>query len=191
MLHHIIASFRIALHHTSCRISSKIVEKESCFFQNMQCMEQCAGAQSVPSAIIILHAKKIFIDNNNIQQLYCRRALSLRSMKRRKVFFRRRLKNGMYANFMHRKEIDYINIHIDIQCLTHIRILHFPNTTFLKYTRIQSSFNIFSVASFRSLSTASSTASSVILIVSNAALMAGSASRSYALGGSESSAAVK
>jgi hypothetical protein len=27
MLHHITASFRIALHHTSCRISSKILEK--------------------------------------------------------------------------------------------------------------------------------------------------------------------
>jgi hypothetical protein len=36
MLHHIIASFRIALHHTSCRISNKIVEKERCFFQNMR-----------------------------------------------------------------------------------------------------------------------------------------------------------
>jgi hypothetical protein len=29
-------------------------------------MEQCAGAQSVPSAIIILHAKKIFVDKNII-----------------------------------------------------------------------------------------------------------------------------
>jgi hypothetical protein len=46
------------------------------------------------------------------------------------VFFRRRLKNGMYANFMHRKEIYYINIHIDIQCLTR------TNVTFLSYTKI-------------------------------------------------------
>jgi hypothetical protein len=92
----------------------------------------------------------------------------------------------MYANFMHRKEIHYINIHIDIQCLTHVRILHFPNTTFLKYTKIQSSFMIFSAASFRSLLTASSTASSAILIVSSAAFMAGSASRSNGSGGGES-----
>jgi hypothetical protein len=77
-------------------------------------MEQCAGAQSVPSAIII------FVDNNIIQQLCYRRALSLRSMKRREGVFGRRLKNGMYTNFMHRKEIYYINIHIDIQCLTHV-----------------------------------------------------------------------
>jgi hypothetical protein len=97
----------------------------------------------------------------------------------------------MHANFMHYKEIYYINIHTDIQCLTHIQILHFPNTTFLKYTRIRSSFNIFSAASFRSLSTASSTASSAILIVSNAAFMAGSTSGSYGSGGGESSAAVK
>jgi hypothetical protein len=40
-------------------------------------MEQCAGAQSVPSAIIILQVKKIFVDNNVIQQLYYRRALFL------------------------------------------------------------------------------------------------------------------
>jgi hypothetical protein len=50
--------------------------------------------------------------------------------------FCRRLKNGMYANFMHRKEIYYINIHIDIQCLTHVQILNFPNVTFLNYTKI-------------------------------------------------------
>jgi hypothetical protein len=50
-------------------------------------MEQCARAQSVPLAIIILHAKKIFVDNNIIQQLYYRRALSLRSMKRMEGVF--------------------------------------------------------------------------------------------------------
>jgi hypothetical protein len=97
----------------------------------------------------------------------------------------------MYANFMHHKEIYYIKIHTDIQCLTHIRILHFSNTTFLKYTRIQSSFNIFSATSFRSLLTALSTASSAILIVSNVAFMAGSASGSYGSGGGESSAVGK
>jgi hypothetical protein len=84
----------------------------------------------------------------------------------------------MYANFMHRKEMYYINVYIDIQYLTHLRILHSPNTIFLKYTIIQSSFKIFSAASFSSLLTASSTASSAIFIVSNAAFMAGSASGS-------------
>jgi hypothetical protein len=154
-------------------------------------MKQCAGAQNTPSTIIILHAKKIFIDNNIIQQLCYRRALSLRSIKKGKVFFRRRLKNGMNANFMHRKEIYYINIHIDIQCLTHVRILHFPDTIFLKCTRIQSSFKFFSAASCNNLLIALSTASLAILIVSNAAFMAGSASGSYGSGGSDSSAEVK
>jgi hypothetical protein len=32
--------------------------------------------------------------------------------KEGKVFFRRRLKNGMCVNFMHHKEIYYINLHI-------------------------------------------------------------------------------
>ena len=82
----------------------------------------------------------------------------------------------MYANFMHHKEIYYINIHIDIQYLTHVRILHLPNTTFLKYTRSQSSFKIFSATSFSSLLTTSSMTSSAIFIVSNAAFMAGLAS---------------
>jgi hypothetical protein len=73
-----------------------------------------------------------------------------------------------------------LRLHIDIQCLTHVQILHFPNATFLNYTKIQSSFKIFSAASFRSLLKASSTASSAILIVSSVVFMAGSASRSYA-----------
>ena len=46
--------------------------------------------------------------------------LSLRSMdlflyeawKEGKVFFHRRLKNGMYISFMHHKEINYNNLHI-------------------------------------------------------------------------------
>jgi hypothetical protein len=37
---------------------------------------------------------------------------SLRSMKRRKDVFCRRLKNGMYVSFMHRREINYNNLHI-------------------------------------------------------------------------------
>jgi hypothetical protein len=46
-------------------------------------MKQCVGAQSNPSAITILYARKIFVDKNIMQQLCYRRALSLRSMKRR------------------------------------------------------------------------------------------------------------
>jgi hypothetical protein len=59
------------------------------------------------------------------------------------------------------------------------------------YTRIQSSFNIFSAALFSILLTASSTASSAILIVSNDPLIAGSTSGSYGSGSGESSVVVK
>jgi hypothetical protein len=50
-------------------------------------MKQCAGAQSTPLAVIILHAKKVFVDNNIIQQMCYRMALSLRSIKRREGVF--------------------------------------------------------------------------------------------------------
>ena len=65
------------------------------------------------------------------------------------------------------------------------------NTTFLKGTRIQSSFRIFSAASFNNFLTASSTASSAIFIVCNVAFMTGPASGSYGSGGGDSSAEVK
>jgi hypothetical protein len=45
---------------------------------------------------------------------------SLRSMKRREGVFRRRLKNGMCANFMHRKEMNYNNLHIRFKA-THVK----------------------------------------------------------------------
>jgi hypothetical protein len=83
--YHRISSYSITSYIMS--LSSKIVQKESCFFQNMRWMKQCAGAQSTPSAIIILHAKKISVDNNIIQQLCYRRALSLQSMKIREGVF--------------------------------------------------------------------------------------------------------
>jgi hypothetical protein len=42
--------------------------------------------------------------------------------KKGRCFFVEGSKNGMYANFMHRKEIYYINVHIDIQCLISMHI---------------------------------------------------------------------
>jgi hypothetical protein len=44
--------------------------------------------------------------------------------KEGKVFFRRRLKNGMYVSFMHRKEINYNNLHIRSK-VTHIKYYSF------------------------------------------------------------------
>jgi hypothetical protein len=107
-------------------------------------------------------------------------------MKRREGVFSPKAQNGTYTNFTHRKEIYYINIHTNIRCSTYIQILHFlvhKNSVFLQY--------LLDDPSFRNLSTASSTSSLAILIVSNTSFMAGSASRLYGSGGGESSAAVK
>jgi hypothetical protein len=77
ILHHIITSFRIALHHTSCRISSKIVRKKVVAFKNMRRMRQCVGAQSAPSAIIILHAPRKFLMTTIICKSYAKEGLFL------------------------------------------------------------------------------------------------------------------
>jgi hypothetical protein len=96
ILHHIITSFRIALHHTSYRISKKIMQKEKSCSKNIQwIMKQCAEAQSIPSADTILHNREIFVSNVIIQQPWksMRYSInrggnfSLRSMKRRECVF--------------------------------------------------------------------------------------------------------
>jgi hypothetical protein len=43
-------------------------------------------------------------------------------MKRREGVFSPKAKNGMYADFMHHKEIYYINVHINIKCLARTNI---------------------------------------------------------------------
>jgi hypothetical protein len=91
--HRIIISFRITLHHTLHRIKGTKNEYEAKLRQ-MLCQNEN-----------VLREIQFY-------QTCHRRALSLRSMKKGKVFFRRRLKNGMCANFTHRKEIHYNNLHI-------------------------------------------------------------------------------
>jgi hypothetical protein len=73
----------------------------------------------------------------------------------------------------------------------HNRAVHKNSTSVFIYKVCSSSFRIFSAASFKSLFTASSTASFVILITSRAPFRAGSASGSYGSGEGESSAAPK
>jgi hypothetical protein len=62
---------------------------------------------------------------------------SLRNIKRREgVFFAEGSKTGKYIDFMHRKEIYYINIHTNVRCSTHTQILHFlvhKNLVFFQY----------------------------------------------------------
>jgi hypothetical protein len=97
ILHHIIISFRITLHHTLYCINKKIVQKKKCSSGNIQwILKQCAEAQGIPSADTILHNREIFVSNVIIQQSWqsMRYSInkggnfSLRSMKRREgVFF--------------------------------------------------------------------------------------------------------
>jgi hypothetical protein len=84
------------LHHTSYRISEKVVEKEKCSFENIYwIVKECAEAQSISSTDIFLHSKEIFVSNIIIQQLWksmwysINRGgnLSLQSMKRREGVF--------------------------------------------------------------------------------------------------------
>ena len=137
--HHTITSFRIALHHTSYRIGNKVVEGEEMLLSKylMNYGTMCRSTKYNLWQIKIYTPRK----SSSTKILYKSCGIegvifSLRSMKRREGVFRRRLKNAMYTNFMHRKEIYYINIHTNVQCLTHIQILHFlvhKNSVFFQY----------------------------------------------------------
>jgi hypothetical protein len=68
ILHHIITSYRIALHHTTYSINEEIVEKEKRSFDNIYwIMKERAEAQSIPSVDIFLHSREIFVSNIIIQ----------------------------------------------------------------------------------------------------------------------------
>jgi hypothetical protein len=57
-------------------------------------------AQDMLSVDIFLYMKLMFI-SSDIRRIF----------KKGRCFFRQQLKNGTYADFMHHKEIYYINIH--------------------------------------------------------------------------------
>jgi hypothetical protein len=107
------------------------------------------------------------------------------------VFFCPWLKNGTYDSFTLHKEIYYTMRYKVDNFFLHNRAVHKNSTSVFIYKVYSSSFKIVSVASFRSLFTASSTASFAILITSRAPFRAGSTSGSYGSGGGESSAAPK
>jgi hypothetical protein len=96
-------------------------------------MEQRAEAQSIPSADKILHTKEIFVDNDIIQKLWHRRGdlFFAKHEKKERCFFAKGSKNGMYTNFMHHKEIYYINIHVE-----YLMFDSYTNTTFPSKTKI-------------------------------------------------------
>jgi hypothetical protein len=120
MLHHIIASFRISLHHTSYRIRQQNCEEGKILDEWNNILKH----KRVPSAVVILHARKDFADNNIIQQLWHRWGdfFFVKHEKKGRCFFAEGSKNGMYTTFMRHKEIYYINKHI--RCSIHTQMLH-------------------------------------------------------------------
>jgi hypothetical protein len=121
ILHHIITSFRIALHHTSYCINGTRIEYEANLRHMLHQNEK-----------VLRH--EVSFGKYNFNSLDTRRDLSLQSMgiflyevwiffftkheNKGRYFFRRRLKNGMCVNFMHRKEINCNNLHIQFN-ITH------------------------------------------------------------------------
>jgi hypothetical protein len=98
-LHHIIASFHIILHHTSYRINDKNIGYEANLRQKFI---EWKGAE----------ARSKLRETQSYHICHRRGILLYETWKEGKVFFRRRLKNGMCVNFMHRKEIYYNNLHV-------------------------------------------------------------------------------
>jgi hypothetical protein len=111
ILHHIITSFRITLHHTSYFINGTRIEYEA----NLQHM--------LPQNENVLRHEVSFGKYSFIS-LVTRRDLFLNEARKEgKVFFRRRIKNGMCVSFMHRKEMNYNNLHIRLN-ITYIKMSH-------------------------------------------------------------------
>jgi hypothetical protein len=71
-------------------------------------MEKNVTAQDVPLTDILYYMKLTFV-NNGIRKIL----FFAKHEKKGRCFFRQRLKDGMYEDFMHRKEIYYINVHIN------------------------------------------------------------------------------
>ena len=101
------------------------------------------------------------------------------------MFFRRRLKNGMCANFTHRKEIYYSNLHVSI--VPYIVRYSYNKVTKYYYNEVYSSLRIFSAASFNNLSTTSSIIEFARLITSSASFISRSARGLYGSGSGDSS----
>jgi hypothetical protein len=99
ILHHIITSFRITLHHTSYCIKGTRIEYEANLRQMLRQNEN-----------VLMH--EVSFGKYKFIRLVPRRNLFTKHEKEGKVFFCRRLKNGMCVSFMHHKEINYNNLHI-------------------------------------------------------------------------------
>jgi hypothetical protein len=110
ILHHTIITYRIASHHTSSCIRKRLRRKKGdlSFTNTCRIAKECDMPQHIFSADITYYTKSTFITTG------VRKILFAKHEKKGRCFFRRRLKNGMYTNFMHHKEIYYISIDTNI-----------------------------------------------------------------------------
>jgi hypothetical protein len=100
-----ITSFRIASHHTPYRINDTRMEYGADFRKILSKLNEVRFELQLRQPA---HKRGISLSEAWISLfLQTMDFLSLRSMKRREGVFHRRLKNGMYVSFMHRKEINY------------------------------------------------------------------------------------
>jgi hypothetical protein len=99
ILHHIIISFRITLHHTSYCIDGTKIEYEANLRQMLRQNEN------------VLRHEVSFGKYSFIRLAIKGIIFFTKHEKKGRCFFRRRLKNGMCVNFTHRKEIYYSNLH--------------------------------------------------------------------------------
>jgi hypothetical protein len=109
ILHHFITSFCITSHHRSYCINDTRIEYEADLWQMLRQKREGVSGNTILSAVL---QEGISLYKARISLFTKHGSFSLRSMKRREGVFRRRLKNGMCVNFMHRKEINCNNLHI-------------------------------------------------------------------------------
>jgi hypothetical protein len=102
ILHHVIISFRITLHHTSYRINGMKIRYEAKLWQIL-----CQNEN-------VLRHEVNFGKYSFIRLAMEGASFFTKHEKKGRCYFRRRLKNGMCVNFMHRKEIYYSNLHVPL-----------------------------------------------------------------------------
>jgi hypothetical protein len=97
----------------------------------------------------------------------------------------------MCANFTHRKEIYYSNLHVS-SIVPHTKCykVFYNKVAKYYYNKLYSSLKIFSAASFNNLSTTSSIIEFARLITSNASFISGSARGLYDFGSGDSSTVI-
>jgi hypothetical protein len=102
--HHITSH---SMHHTSFCITKKPRRRGEIAPSKIliESQKECVIAQHVPSVDILYYMRPTFVNNG------IRKILFAKHEKKGRCFFAKGSKNCMYVDFMHHKEIYYINVH--------------------------------------------------------------------------------